>query len=68
MTEMSDLPSRVDALIRIHEERLNQELRELTGRDDIHVKFDRTGLNLSAADEGWPVPAALPEDYWESAE
>ncbi len=39
---MSAVPERIEALIREHEEKLTAELRELTGRDDITVRFDRT--------------------------
>jgi hypothetical protein len=56
------LPERIEKLIREHEEKLTAELREITGRDDLTVTFDREQVL------GWPEPAPLPGDYWESAE
>jgi hypothetical protein len=56
------LPERVEAIIRAHELKLTEELRKLTGRDDITATFDREQFL------GWPEPAPLPTDYWESAE
>jgi hypothetical protein len=56
------LPDRIEATIRAHEEKLTAELRELTGRDDLTVTFDREQVL------GWPQPKPLPPDYWESAE
>ncbi len=47
------LPDRIEAIIRLHEEKLTEELRELTGRDDITVYFDREPIL------GWPTPASV---------
>ena len=55
------LPERIEKVIREHEEKLTAELREMTGRDDIEVKIDREPIL------GWPEPAPLPPDYWETA-
>lgn len=62
------LPGHVEKAIREAEERLTAELRELTGRDDLVAVFDRSPLVAAPEPEGWPTPAPLPEDYWESAE
>ncbi len=63
---MSEPPTeyvdRIEATIRVAEQKLTKELRELTGRDDLTVTFDREQVL------GWPTPANLPPDYWESAE
>lgn len=56
------LPERIERIIREHEEKLTAELRELTGRDDLTVEFNREPIL------GRTEPAPLPEDYWESAE
>lgn len=56
------LPERVEATIVAAEKKLEKELRELTGRDDLVVRFDREPIL------GWPEPAPLPPDYAESAE
>lgn len=56
------LPERIEATIREHEEKLTAELRKLTGRADLTVTIDREQVL------GWPEPAPLPPDYWETAE
>lgn len=59
---MPELPDKIEAAIREAEAKLTAELRELTGRDNIVARFDREPIL------GWPEPAPLPEDYWETAE
>jgi len=53
------LPEYIEKIIREHEEKLTAELRELTGRDDLVVEFNREPIL------GWPTPAPLQKDYWE---
>lgn len=61
------IPERIERLICEAEEKLTAELREATGRDDITAHFDREPIKITP-DEGWPAPAPLPPDYWETAE
>ncbi len=64
--DANELPVHVEEAVREVEERMTAELRKRLGRDDVEVKVDRTGLLEKT--EGWPVPANLSSDWWETHE